>query len=80
MKSSLPKRVQVKASQLRQQLEGGLHWSQIGGRKLTDSRAQVVFELPAHYRLICWYRGKTLYRTKAVSHERYNVLVKNSPR
>lgn len=80
MKSSLPEHVQAKASQLKQRLEEGLHWSQIGGRKLTDSRIRVVFNLPSHYRLVCWYHGKTLYRTKTVSHERYSSFVRNTRR
>ena len=78
MKAPLPKHVQAKVLRLKQQLESGSHWSQIGGRKLTDTDLQVVFELPSYYRLVCWYRGEALYRMKAVSHERYNTLVKNT--
>ena len=79
-KPSIPQYIQAKADELLQQLADGLHWSLLGGRKLIASDLRVVFELPAAYRLVCWYEGNTLSRFEAMSHQKYDTVAGNTRR
>lgn len=80
MKDSIPAYISSKASALLQQLKAGEHWSRLGGRKLYSKALRVVFKLPSHYRLVCWYEHKSLNRSETMSHERYNSIARNTRR
>lgn len=64
---------------IRDELESGAHWSQVGGRRHTHSD-RIVFNLKHWYRLVCWYPCQTPLRLDVMTHERYNSVARNTRR
>ncbi|MEO0374129.1 MAG: hypothetical protein AAF329_05760 [Cyanobacteria bacterium P01_A01_bin.17] len=75
----LPEKVINQANRIKASLSSGVHWSQLGGRKL-HNHVLVVFELRQYYRLLCWFEESTLNRSKVLSHEAYNSYAANTRR
>jgi hypothetical protein len=80
MKKRFPDRVERKAHEVINRLTGGQHWSRIGGRRLHFSNYIVVFNLPAHYRLVCWFTNGALTRHKTMPHSEYDGYAANTHR
>ncbi|MEQ8818755.1 MAG: hypothetical protein RLY93_00800 [Sumerlaeia bacterium] len=71
--SKLPKPVVLKAREILGQLEGGVLWGSLGGKKLNHDRSVVSIPITRDYRLLCRLDGEGLRPLKALSHEEYNV-------
>lgn len=67
------------ADKIRADLESGMHWSRVGGRRHTHSD-RIVFNLKRWHRLVCRSPCQIPLRLEVMTHERYNNLASNTRR
>ena len=68
----IPECYQHKASLIYQQIQSGIHYQKIGGKKLRCNPAIVSFPLGRRYRLVAIYDIKRAITVKIMTHESYN--------
>lgn len=76
----LPPKIVIKVRHLIAQLNQGIAYWQLGGKRLHGERHAIKIPVTYRYRLLCSQQGSQITPTQVLSHEAYNSVFRNTKR